>query len=114
MKYCFGCEKDLGLSEFHKHKGRKLGVTELCKPCRNTKMVEKRHGLESGGLKRLLEGQDYKCAICENVDNLAVDHCHSSGKIRGMLCNNCNNGIGRFKDNINSLQNAIKYLMENI
>jgi len=55
------------------------------------------------------------CAICKtNLTNkkVHIDHCHSSGKVRGILCELCNKGLGQFKDNINSLENAIIYLKE--
>ena len=41
---------------------------------------------------------------------LAIDHCHSTGKIRGLLCDRCNHGLGHFKDDINLLIKAIEYL----
>ena len=110
MKKCRCCNISKPLSEFHKHKGRNLGVTDCCKPCRNTKIVEKRHGLPDGGLEELKIKQNFKCAICKEQTDLAVDHCHNSMKIRGLLCNNCNNGLGRFKDSTELLENAIKYL----
>lgn len=64
---------------------------------------------------KMLEEQDNKCAICltSNMDLeklLSVDHCHTTGKVRGLLCNNCNLALGNFKDSITSLENAIKYL----
>jgi hypothetical protein len=62
----------------------------------------------------LLESQDNRCAICGTTDfgntRGHIDHDHSTGKIRGILCSNCNNGLGRFKDNIEHLKNAIIYL----
>lgn len=69
----------------------------------------------------MLIKQNGVCAICfkqevskaKNRDytkNLAVDHCHTTGKIRGLLCEKCNQGLGRFNDSIILLQNAIKYL----
>lgn len=65
--------------------------------------------------------QNYKCAICKNAETLkdnkqlnirklAVDHCHSTNKIRGLLCFKCNIGLGKFNDSIIELQNAINYL----
>lgn len=59
--------------------------------------------------------QNGKCAICGTHQsklprNLAVDHNHNTGKIRGLLCFNCNYGLGRFHDNIDHLKNAITYL----
>lgn len=61
------------------------------------------------------------CGICKNPETrksrtpgkicrLAVDHCHSTGKIRGLLCHSCNTGIGKFMDNKDLLLAAIEYL----
>ena len=64
----------------------------------------------------LLKDQGGKCAICGAIDSdstgrrLAVDHDHVTGKVRGLLCHNCNVGIGNFKDDPNLLRKAIKYL----
>lgn len=41
---------------------------------------------------------------------LVVDHCHSSGKVRGLLCHNCNRALGLFQDSMSSLTRAIEYL----
>ena len=64
--------------------------------------------------REMIEKQSNKCAICceypKPGKKLVVDHSHSSGKIRGLLCNNCNNGLGHMKDNIEILEKAIKYL----
>lgn len=102
-KTCYKCHIDKPLTEFHKHKGRKQGVTDYCKICRNNYIVEKRHGLKEGEVEEMKLEQDYSCAICgvkdENIlpKGLAVDHDHETGKVRGLLCTNCNNGLGRFK-----------------
>jgi len=68
----------------------------------------------------LLRAQDGKCAICGvseghrsrrgTVCRLAVDHDHQTGKVRGLLCNNCNRGLGRFKDSVENLEAALRYL----
>ena len=63
----------------------------------------------------MLVAQDGGCAICKVKDNgtyeyFSVDHCHKTLKVRGLLCTNCNNGLGRFKDRIDLLDAAIKYL----
>lgn len=57
------------------------------------------------------------CAICGTHQSklkkiLRVDHCHETGRVRGLLCDGCNIALSRMKDNINILQNAIKYLGE--
>ncbi len=62
------------------------------------------------------------CAICHKQETrtkkgkvvaLAVDHCHITGKIRGLLCGECNTGLGKFKDNPFLLKAALKYLEVN-
>jgi len=58
----------------------------------------------------MVQEQNGLCAICCVAPATHVDHCHETKKIRGVLCNNCNVGLGFFKDNVSSLQNAIKYL----
>jgi hypothetical protein len=70
--------------------------------------------------EKLVE-QAGKCAICDQPEShmrngkvkaLAVDHCHSTGKIRGLLCSDCNTGIGKLKDNPAVLQSAIGYILK--
>lgn len=79
----------------------------------------RRYGIEPDEYIWLWHEQNGKCAICKepetslyrgNVRSLAVDHDHTTGKIRSLLCNSCNNGLGRFKDDISRLQAAIDYL----
>ena len=63
----------------------------------------------------MLKDQNYCCAICKKHQDefdrrLAIDHDHSTGEIRGLLCSNCNASIGYALDDISILQNAISYL----
>jgi len=73
--------------------------------------------------QEMFKRQCGKCKICNSNINLLkdkddkankytahVDHNHITGTVRGLLCNDCNNGLGRFKDNIQSLKNAVYYL----
>ena len=76
-------------------------------------------GLRQVDYDNLYHEQHGKCAICgthqsELSSSLHVDHDHINGKIRGLLCINCNLALGNFKDNIENLINAIVYLKHNI
>ncbi len=76
--------------------------------------LKKNYGITIEQYDEMLEAQSGVCAICQNQCStgrrLAVDHCHEIGEIRGLLCSNCNQGIGKFKDSIKLLEAAIKYL----
>ena len=64
---------------------------------------------------QLREHQDYKCAICRapeaNFKNgMAVDHCHKTGEVRGLLCWRCNRALGKFEDSIEKIRRAADYV----
>ena len=66
----------------------------------------------------LLKEQNYACRICKTTEptetktKFCIDHDHVTGKVRGLLCNKCNAGIGMFNDNIDLLISAIAYIKE--
>lgn len=69
------------------------------------------YGITLAQYKQLAENQFNKCAICEKVsDKLFVDHDHNDGRIRGLLCRECNTGIGFLQDSPYILGRAIEYL----
>ena len=83
--------------------------------------LKNRYGITYKHYEYMANQQGDICAICNNeetmishhsgkVQRLAVDHCHSTGKIRGLLCSKCNTALGGFKDNIDLLKQAIIYL----
>lgn len=73
----------------------------------------KRYKISLQEYERMKVEQEGKCAVCGarwGEKTPAIDHCHSTGKIRGLLCASCNTGLGAFKDCPNLLANAIEYL----
>jgi len=59
----------------------------------------------------MAENQGWSCLICNQVvERLYLDHCHETGKVRGLLCLQCNSGLGSFRDDISRLASAIRYL----
>ena len=139
-KACKSCGEVKPLTEYHKNPTTADRRLAKCKPCVNKKSREKYHparvaagdkkptenrGCWSSKLKskfgitadiydKMLADQGGVCKICKKTDStgqrLAVDHCHSTNRVRGLLCRNCNTALGKFKDDTALLQNAIKYL----
>lgn len=77
--------------------------------------LKRKYGITNEGYDQMLAAQNGKCGICpllqKNVTKrFCVDHCHITGKVRGLLCSHCNTGIGYLKDSIPNLKSAIKYL----
>jgi Autographiviridae endonuclease VII len=88
---------------------------EKLKHYRHEKQMEILYGINKNQYNELLERQLNCCAICgKNKDEfryaLSVDHNHETGKIRGLLCLNCNTGIGKFEDKIELVEKALNYL----
>ena len=88
---------------------------------RHTNLMRE-YGISLEQYNEFLKFQNGVCAICKQPETqvsrhgtplpLCVDHCHTSGKVRGLLCRSCNLGIGNLKDSIDNLLNAILYLKE--
>ena len=72
----------------------------------------RQYGLTEQLYNEMFDKQNGTCLLCPSTATLVVDHCHKTGKIRGLLCNNCNLGLGMFKDDISALENAVKYLQK--
>jgi hypothetical protein len=78
----------------------------------------KKYGITEAELDAILKRQGGGCAICGHSDTSnykvfpAIDHCHTTKRVRGVLCGNCNKGIGLFKDDPARLERAASYLRE--
>lgn len=72
--------------------------------------IKSMYKLTSIDYNSLLNKQAGLCAICRGLGPLKVDHCHSTGRVRGLLCHSCNVALGSFKDNIVNLSRAIGYV----
>lgn len=138
-KYCPKCDRWFKRTEFYKNAGTSDGLTSYCKKCNvkvnkqykqnnkefNAKAQQsqkrmRNHKITGEKFNEILKLQNNKCAICENefTHTPVIDHDHScclgryscGNCTRGLLCRNCNMGLGQFKDNIEFLRNAVKYL----
>jgi hypothetical protein len=127
LKNCRQCNTVKLISEFWKH-GKFPGA--YCKICaseagkawyKENKRKDKdwklrrTYGLTIDQYEQILARQNYKCAICKvsnpkGRNGFNVDHCHETSKIRGLLCSNCNIGIGNLQHDPDILRAALKYL----
>lgn len=76
--------------------------------------LKKKYGMSLEDFDKIRQEQDAKCKICNQEKFLVVDHCHSSGRVRGLLCSSCNTAIGLLKDDVDILQKAINYLQKDL
>ena len=104
------------LSRYHQKKKEDPDGTFLY---HREKHLKKKFGITEADYLDLLEEQMYCCKICNKHEsensanrNLAVDHNHETGEIRGLLCDPCNRGLGLFKDNPLVMQKALDYLKD--
>jgi hypothetical protein len=73
------------------------------------------YGITPDAYEAMLSTQGSRCALCHTdtprgSGRFHVDHCHATGKVRALLCHECNTGLGKFKDNTELLARAIAYL----
>lgn len=112
--YCKECSSSIGKAWYEK---QKILYPHKFYKYKKNERLKKRYGIDLQEYSSLLKKQKYKCKICgdkkkANKDALPVDHCHKTGKVRGILCPTCNAGLGSFKDSEKLLKQAIKYLKE--
>lgn len=124
-RYCPDCEAVKPLAEFPRNRSGFGGHGGYCEPCHNRRGREakqrlyggnrqyhliRRYGIGQEEFDELLAEQGGVCAICGAESPEHVDHDHETGYIRGILCFNCNGGLGQFRDNETYLRHAIGYL----
>jgi hypothetical protein len=105
MKRCRTCGDNQPAAAYHKDASSPDGRRGVCRCCRaevnRWEKIEARYSLSREGFYELLDSQDGRCAICLTEmpkGEAVVDHCHSTGLVRGLLCASCNTGIGHLRD----------------
>lgn len=128
VKPCNRCHRMLPLEAFHSAGRKRSWGSPLCRECKreayNTNGrpdLLKKYGITIEEYDAMLDRQGGLCAICRGpetaidgrtgvVRRLHIDHCHSTGRVRGLLCHGCNQGIGGLRDRVDLLVSAIDYL----
>ena len=124
-KWCPDCNTVKPLARFARRKSAASGYHSYCLPCHSSRGEEsrqrlyggsreyhlrRRYGIGQAEFDEMLAAQGGRCAICGESDPQHVDHDHRTGWVRGILCFNCNGGLGQFKDDPKLLAGAITYL----
>jgi hypothetical protein len=116
-KKCTKCKRDKTYDNFYKDKASKNGYKHECMSCFNERQrnidLRRRYGIDQNDLFHMIEEQHGACLICEQPISLAelrIDHNHTSGIVRGLLCHHCNVLIGHAKEDVEILTRTIEYL----
>ena len=140
LKRCGKCKQHLPVNQFSKTTQTKDKLYCYCKACTSEaarlahsrlkadpvryaaylakerdRHLKRKFGISSTDYDSMLASQGGGCAICGATEcssgaALAVDHCHRTGKVRGILCRDCNTTLGKFNDDRNRFLKAIDYL----
>ena len=124
-KHCFRCKSFKPVSSFRQH--------AWCRDCQKSynlmhkskikatyeqnrrRRLKTKFNITESQYAEILKSQNGRCAICQidrnaNFKSFVVDHDHSNGKVRGLLCMNCNTAIGQFRESIDNLMRAADYI----
>lgn len=112
-KFCSSCGEAKDIELFGKNAINPDGKQNRCKACLSFRQIETRHGIYYRDFLELKGKFNGRCHIC--LDDFSgresyIDHCHKSGKIRGVLCRLCNFAIGKFNDDTDLIESASSYL----
>jgi hypothetical protein len=126
-KWCPDCQAFKDVAEFGRNRTARDGLAGYCRPCQNARSKEsrirlhggtrhyhllRRYGISAADADAMVTAQAGRCAICRSPlgDTPHVDHDHTTGAVRGLLCLNCNGGLGQFGDDVRRLHAAAEYL----
>ena len=113
-KKCARCGKKKSASSFCKDRKAKHKLSSYCRECKREASLITKYGLSSKDWDKMFKKQSNQCAICgRNTPTKmgwVVDHDHKTGKVRGIICDYCNVGIGRLMDDPVIVGAALNYL----
>ena len=133
-KYCKSCDTTKPIDDFYLRNKTSMVRHSTCKECDKKRVKEnhdpvayrnaelqRRYGITQNDYEVMIAEQNNQCAICNTTEPggrhnrgyFVVDHCHTTGKVRKLLCNNCNTALGLVGDNVDTLHKMINYLSIN-
>ncbi|MEU6385344.1 endonuclease VII domain-containing protein [Streptomyces bauhiniae] len=116
-KLCLKCGEVKPWAEWHRNSSASDGLSTRCKTCRAAESraghLKRSYGMTEAERDALVASQRGLCVICLNAPAAHVDHCHKTGRVRGVLCFNCNSAIGKLGDDPKAVRRAAAYLEGN-
>jgi len=116
-KHCLGCGEIKPHTEWHRKASSPDGLASRCRGCRavdnRAGHLMRKYGLTPMELDALVAEQQGICCICLAAPAEHVDHCHETGRVRGVLCFSCNAALGQFKDRPDVIRRAATYVEGN-
>jgi Recombination endonuclease VII len=117
-KLCLKCGEIKPWTEWHRNATASDGLSTRCKACRaaegRANHLQRNYGLTEAERDAMIAAQYGLCAICLAAPPVHVDHCHNTGRVRGVLCFNCNSAIGKLRDDPGAARRAAAYLEGNL
>jgi hypothetical protein len=114
FRWCPGCKQAVPHEDYARNSASPSGFGSSCKPCQRAASNEaywrRVYGLSRDDVRVMRADQDDKCAICGAESPQHLDHDHATGRIRRLLCQRCNHGLGLFRDDPKALHAAAYYV----
>ncbi|MER5507235.1 endonuclease VII domain-containing protein [Streptomyces sp. NPDC002766] len=113
-KLCRTCGEIKPHSEWHRNATASDGLSTRCKACRAAQSrqdhLKRQYGITEAERDELVASQGGVCCVCLAAAPEHVDHCHKTGRVRGVLCFSCNAALGQFKDRPDAIRRAAAYV----
>jgi hypothetical protein len=113
IKTCTKCQDEKSYEAFDTARKGRGGRAAYCKECRRFEAITKKYGVTKEQYFEMLAAQNGGCAVCGHNGSkykLCVDHCHDTGEVRGILCDQCNKAEGLLDGDTGRIRNLLKYL----
>ncbi|WP_329023744.1 endonuclease VII domain-containing protein [Streptomyces sp. NBC_00890] len=116
-KRCPQCGEVKPHDQWERNRSSSDGWASYCRPCRAERnrvaYFQRKYGLSPAEVDELIAAQQGVCCICLTAPAEHVDHCHQTGRVRGVLCFSCNAALGQLKDRPDAIRRAAAYVEGN-
>jgi hypothetical protein len=112
--FCRSCGEVEPHAQRHRDATASDGLSTSCRTCRAAKgragRLKRQYGMTEAQREEMVASRMGLCVICLKAPAVHVDHCHETGRVRGVLCFNCNSAIGKLGDDPDAVRRAAAYL----